>query len=199
MQERACECLYLTYGALGDARNELAYYKRFIALRDSVFGQEKTKELMRIELGHTYAQQHLADRLVQAKHRLETEFAYQQDIAREREQRNIFLFGALGVVVIAIALWGRLRYMRRSRHAIQVERDRSETLLLNILPMDIAEELKEYGKATARDIPGVSILFTDFKGFTQRAASPPPKNWWPRSTPVSGYSTASWTATASRR
>ncbi len=171
MQERACECLYLTYGALGDARHELAYYKRFIALRDSAFGQEKTKELMRIELGHTYAQQHLSDSLVQAKQRIEARLAYEKDIAREREQRNIFLFIVVGVVLIAAALWSRLRYMRRSRQAIQKERDRSETLLLNILPKGIAEELKEHGKATARDIPGVSILFTDFKGFTELSST----------------------------
>ena len=171
LQQKACECLYRTYGEMGDIAQELTYYKRFIALRDSVFGQEKTKELMRIELGHTYAQQHLADSLVHAKHRLEAEFAYQQDIAHEREQRNILLFGALGVLVIAVALWGRLRYMRRSRRAIQKERDRSEALLLNILPKDIAEELKEHGKATARDIPGVSILFTDFKGFTELSST----------------------------
>ena len=167
LQQQACECLYLTHGALGNTAQEFTYFKRYITLRDSVFGQEKTKELMRIELGHTFAQQQLADSLVQAKQRLEAELAYQQDIAREREQRNIFFFGALGVVVLAVALWGRLRYMRRSRRAIQVERDRSDALLLNILPKDIAEELKDHGKATARDIPDVTILFTDFKGFTE--------------------------------
>ena len=40
-------------------------------------------------------------------------------------------------------------------------------MLLNILPADIAEELKIHGKAEARDFDMVSILFTDFKGFTQ--------------------------------
>ena len=46
-------------------------------------------------------------------------------------------------------------------------RDRSENLLLNILPSEIAEELKEKGSADARDFDMVSILFSDFVGFTQ--------------------------------
>jgi len=38
---------------------------------------------------------------------------------------------------------------------------------LNILPSEIAEELKEKGKADARRFEKVTILFTDFKEFTQ--------------------------------
>jgi class 3 adenylate cyclase len=40
-------------------------------------------------------------------------------------------------------------------------------LLLNILPSEIAIELKEKGQAKARKFDRVSILFTDFKEFTQ--------------------------------
>jgi adenylate cyclase len=43
-------------------------------------------------------------------------------------------------------------------------------LLLNILPADIAAELKEKGRADARDFDLVSILFTDFKDFTEQSA-----------------------------
>jgi class 3 adenylate cyclase len=48
-----------------------------------------------------------------------------------------------------------------------MERDRSDNLLLNILPAEIAAELKANGEATARNFEEVSILFTDFKDFTQ--------------------------------
>jgi class 3 adenylate cyclase len=43
-------------------------------------------------------------------------------------------------------------------------------MLLNILPEEIAQELKEKGKADARNFDLVSILFTDFKGFTEASA-----------------------------
>jgi class 3 adenylate cyclase len=48
-----------------------------------------------------------------------------------------------------------------------LEKDHSEKLLLNILPEEIAEELKKKGSADARNFSMVSILFTDFKGFTE--------------------------------
>ncbi|MEX0966621.1 MAG: adenylate/guanylate cyclase domain-containing protein [Bacteroidia bacterium] len=38
---------------------------------------------------------------------------------------------------------------------------------MNILPAEIAAELKEKGRAEKRDFDMVSILFTDFKEFTQ--------------------------------
>ena len=56
--------------------------------------------------------------------------------------------------------------MRKSRAVLQKEKDRSDNLLLNILPAEIAQELKEKGKADARDFEMVSILFSDFKNFT---------------------------------
>jgi len=49
------------------------------------------------------------------------------------------------------------------------QKDRAETLLLNILPRETAEELKTKGKFTARYYDRVSVLFTDFKGFTKSA------------------------------
>jgi class 3 adenylate cyclase len=50
---------------------------------------------------------------------------------------------------------------------LRQEKEASEKLLLNILPEEIAKELKENGEAEARSFNQVSILFTDFKEFTQ--------------------------------
>ena len=47
------------------------------------------------------------------------------------------------------------------------EKSRSEDLLLNILPYETAQELKEKGKSEARLFDEVTVMFTDFKGFTQ--------------------------------
>jgi class 3 adenylate cyclase len=49
---------------------------------------------------------------------------------------------------------------------IEQERRKSDKLLLNILPIETAHELKETGVATPRYYEMVSILFTDFEGFT---------------------------------
>ena len=46
------------------------------------------------------------------------------------------------------------------------EQEKTEELLLNILPKETAEELKKFGKAKARHYDYASVMFTDFKGFT---------------------------------
>ncbi|HMV77348.1 MAG TPA: adenylate/guanylate cyclase domain-containing protein [Leptospiraceae bacterium] len=55
------------------------------------------------------------------------------------------------------------------------ERSKSEKLLLNILPIKIADELKENGYVEPVYFENASIMFTDFKGFTRIAEelSPP--------------------------
>ena len=51
----------------------------------------------------------------------------------------------------------------------QLERKRSEDLLLNILPQEIANELKQFGKSYARKHEEVTIMFADIQGFSSIA------------------------------
>jgi class 3 adenylate cyclase len=57
---------------------------------------------------------------------------------------------------------------------LRVEKKRSEDLLLNILPEEVAEELKEHGKAKPKSFDDVSVLFTDvvnFTGFSEKVGA----------------------------
>ena len=49
---------------------------------------------------------------------------------------------------------------------VVAQKERSDELLLNILPAEVADELKEKGSADAKLINQVTVLFTDFEGFT---------------------------------
>jgi adenylate cyclase len=49
---------------------------------------------------------------------------------------------------------------------LAAEKARTEELLVNILPVSIAEELKKSGKVQPKYEPSATILFADFKGFT---------------------------------
>jgi len=60
-------------------------------------------------------------------------------------------------------------------HTIKVEKSISENLLLNILPNDVAVELKKFGKVEPVSHENVTVLFTDFKGFTEISESITPK------------------------
>ena len=51
---------------------------------------------------------------------------------------------------------------------LEAEKNRSENLLLNILPKEIAMELTEHPERTiAKEYPNVTVLFTDIVGFTK--------------------------------
>ncbi len=50
------------------------------------------------------------------------------------------------------------------------EKQKSEKLLLNILPVEVANELKVNGFAKTRKYEKASVLFTDFKGFTKMSS-----------------------------
>lgn len=50
---------------------------------------------------------------------------------------------------------------------LRTEKKKSDDLLLNILPTEVANELKEKGSAAAKQFDEVTVMFTDFKGFTQ--------------------------------
>jgi class 3 adenylate cyclase len=100
----------------------------------------------------------------------EEKLRHDEEIREKNQTKNIFLTTALFILLIAVGLWSRLMYVRKSKAELQKEKNISESLLLNILPEEIAQELKEKGKADARDFDMVSILFTDFKGFTEQSA-----------------------------
>jgi len=166
LMQQCYTCLHQAYSTLGDTPHAYAVLKRSVALRDSMFGEERVKELTRIEMNHAFEREQFADSMEQAGLRQQAELVYRTSLDHQREQRNFLFVSALAGLAIALGLWNRLRYMRRSRNEIQQERERSERLLLNILPRGIAEELKAHGHAKARDVDGVSILFTDFADFT---------------------------------
>jgi len=50
---------------------------------------------------------------------------------------------------------------------LKTEKQKSDDLLLNILPHEVAEELKHKGTAEAKLFEQVSVLFTDFVDFTR--------------------------------
>lgn len=51
--------------------------------------------------------------------------------------------------------------------SLRAEKEKSDGLLRNILPEEVAEELKATGRSEARLYNNVSVLFTDFVDFTQ--------------------------------
>ncbi|MNS45417.1 Adenylate cyclase [compost metagenome] len=61
----------------------------------------------------------------------------------------------------------RTEEVMRQKRALEEEKQKADNLLLNILPQEIAEELKTKGSSKAQQFDEVSVLFTDFVNFTQ--------------------------------
>lgn len=82
------------------------------------------------------------------------------------------LFFGMNIIGPSVAIFLSMMYFV---HAFQREHDRSEKLLLNILPAPIAERLKEGEEVIADGFSDVTILFADLVGFTKLSARTTPQ------------------------
>ena len=67
-----------------------------------------------------------------------------------------------------------MRELGEAMRALKQEREHSERLLLNILPVKVIQELAATGKVNPARHEDASILFTDFASFTQATSTMPP-------------------------
>ncbi|MCW5899877.1 MAG: sensor histidine kinase [Flavobacteriales bacterium] len=103
---------------IGRHREAYADRLRYEALNDSIHDREKMRSVTRIRMEHEFQRQRLLDSLATAE---ATELASRDhalQLAAERNRRTLITLGALLVLVVAGALWSRLRYMRRARDTI---------------------------------------------------------------------------------
>ncbi|MFF0341321.1 adenylate/guanylate cyclase domain-containing protein [Kribbella sp. NPDC004875] len=84
---------------------------------------------------------------------------------------TFLVLNVAGLMVSSYVMLGYFVEQRERAHRdLQAERERSERLLLNVLPEPIAERLKADPGVIAEHYDGVSVLFADIAGFTARAA-----------------------------
>ncbi len=165
-QKEGCKCLYDVYKAIGNGNKALEYHELLSVIEDSLNAEGTSKKLLQME----FQKQVTADSLAQVEKDRLLRVAHEEEVLADEKQRNILIASGLFILLFAGGLWSRLSYVRKSKAQLQIEKDRSENLLLNILPEDIALELKDKGRAEARDFERVSIMFTDFKSFTETSS-----------------------------
>ena len=103
---------------------------------------------------------------------------------QSQKNQKYFLLSFVGILlVLAVVLFNLYKTKKRTakeltrkNEIIVAEQKRSDELLLNILPLETANELKANGKAIARDYEMVTVLFTDFKDFTVISENLSPKD-----------------------
>jgi class 3 adenylate cyclase len=107
---------------------------------------------------------------------------HEAEIKDSENRRNIlFLIIGMFAIVMVFVIVGYVqkrkinRTLRNKNYQIIKEREKSDDLLLNILPKKIADELKEKGKTSIRKYENATVMFTDFKGFTKYAEQNTPE------------------------
>jgi adenylate cyclase len=149
------------HARFNDFKKAYTYLLGFIELNNQYLSEEKVKAVT--EMMEKYASEKKARQIQQLE--LDKLDANLENV-QITNTRNRYLYIGIGILLVAMGIYTRLRYVNHSRTAIQKEKEISDGLLLNILPASVAEELKQKGYAEAMHHDLASIIFSDFKGFT---------------------------------
>jgi len=142
------------YESNGNQVASLKHYKQHIAYRDSIINLENVQQIADLRTDFEVSQKQIEVDLLEQKRKTQRIVTFATAIA-------LFFIG-----ILAILWYRRYLFIRKTKKIIEEERDRSDRLLLNILPEETANELKLNGKVKAKKHEAVTVLFTDFKGFT---------------------------------
>ncbi len=135
----------------GNYASALKYHRLFKTMADSILNADVKEQMLQSSMQYDFDKKDAETRAEQEK----------KDI-RQRNIRNSIIAGLIGALIFGVVVY-------RQRNKIAKEKQRSEELLLNILPGEVAEELKAKGSADAKQFDEITVMFTDFKGFTQIA------------------------------
>jgi adenylate cyclase len=131
--------------------NEILFKQQY----DTIYNKDNAKKLVGMQMQYDFDKIRDSTKADQGKKDALTG----KEIEDQKRIRNYVIVG-LGIVLFFLV------FVFFQRNKIAKEKKRSDELLLNILPEEVAEELKEKGSAEAKTFDSVTVIFTDFKGFT---------------------------------
>ncbi len=132
------------------------HYKLYITYRDSLVNKENTKKLVQSQMQYDFDKK---ESLAKAEQEKKDAIAL-KEIQKQKLVRNGFVGGFAAMLLFAGVFFTQ-------RNKIKKGKKLSDELLLNILPSEVAEELKQKGSTVAKQFDDVTVMFTDFKNFTQ--------------------------------
>jgi class 3 adenylate cyclase len=160
---------YETYSDLcektGDFKSALSYYKLFKLEGDSIYTAESQKVVTEMQAKYETEKKEQQLKLSNAE-------VAKKEIENKKQRIIIYgVFGGLGLVIILIIqVFMSLQRKKRDNKIIQLEKEKSEALLLNTLPASVVTELKETGKTVPESFENVSVYFSDICSFTDISA-----------------------------
>ena len=153
-----------------DFKKGYEYQAKYLAQKDSLFNIETDDKMRGLQFDFDLEKKEDEIGLLEKEAEI-------QELTEKRQKNVIWVTGIFLflLVLLAISLFRRYKFTKETNLIIEKEKDRSEKLLLNILPEETALELKEFGKVKAKRFDAVTVLFTDFVGFTSYAKNLEPE------------------------
>ncbi len=159
--QRSLKDLGKLYAALGDWKKAYDYRVQYDELRWEMLSERQAEDFERKEVLFTDGRrQREIDR---QKH----------ELAQAKIRTWALVGGALALTLLVLLLFNRNRIRKRANsdlaaknRQIEQERERADALLRNILPEKTAAELKLNNAVKPQRYESVTVLFSDFKGFT---------------------------------
>lgn len=171
----ASNTLRQAYQMKGNFKKAFFFLDLLNNTKEEYFTSSTMQKVAEMQSAFEFKKKWHIDSLNLAKEKLKSELAYKETIHIKNNERNISIAIGLAIVIIAAGLFSRLKYIREAAAIIQHEKHRSDELLLNILPHEVAEELKAKGTAEAKQFDNVTVMFTDFVNFTQAVENMTPQ------------------------
>jgi adenylate cyclase len=154
----------MAYAKTSDYANAFKYQSLYANVKDTLYNIETDKKLASRQFDFDLQKKQGQIDLLTADKALK-----EVELKRQTLVKNVFLAGLVLVFFITFIIYRNYKAKVRINKVLDRQKEQIEHLLLNILPAEVAKELQNNGKATPRNYETVSVLFTDFKGFTSIA------------------------------
>ncbi|HEY5692326.1 MAG TPA: adenylate/guanylate cyclase domain-containing protein [Cyclobacteriaceae bacterium] len=169
--KKAYEGLTEQYAKLNDFKNAYIFSNLLIQIKDTLYNTNEDKKIQQLQFNFDIEKKESEIDLLTKDQALKEATIQRQKIVNYAAGITGFL-----LLLVILGTYNRYRYVRKTNKIIKDERDRSQELLLNILPEETARELETDGHAQTRYYENVTVLFTDFKGFSSIAGKLSPQD-----------------------
>ena len=164
--KRSLDGLASSYSQLSDFRNAYNNQLKSTQLADSLYKFNTDDIRLNYEVGLKKKENDLLSYNIKLG---------EEDLRRQKLVRNALLAGFGLVSALIFILYRDYRNKIKTNKLLDQRKAEIESLLLNILPYEVAVELQNTGQATPRFYENASVLFTDFVSFSKIAESLSPQ------------------------
>lgn len=152
------------YTRLGDYPQALAYKTRYADIKDTLYNDETLQKIGKLQFDFDLYKKEGEIKLLTQQKALQA-----MEVRRQSQAKTAFAIGLGLLGIIAFILYRNYRSKVKINRVLDHQKAEIETLILNILPAEVAKELQVNGSAVPRSYEKVSVLFSDFKGFSAMA------------------------------